>query len=278
VGSGPGHHLSLEGKRILVVGATAGIGRQAAVDMVAMGGDVIFAGRSEAKLAEALEQAGGGRGVIADIAVPADCEGLIAEAFELLGGTIDLLLTVVGISKLGLVAEAEPEIWRECLLTNVMGPALVTKAAIPHLTPDAFVGYFSSETVGMPYPGLVPYGSSKAGLEEMIRGLRAEHPEFRFCCLRVGKTRDTDFSRDFDQELAGRLRETWVRRGNMPKQLMTARGLGRAIARICAVAVDVDEVDYQNLVLRSPGGSFYGSLDELMAQFAAAMATSDDED
>jgi len=79
MGSGTGHHVSLEGKRIVVVGATAGIGKQAAIDMVAMGGNVVFAGRSEAKLAEALSEAGGGHGVIADIAEPEDCERLIEE-------------------------------------------------------------------------------------------------------------------------------------------------------------------------------------------------------
>jgi len=267
-----GHHVSLEGRRCVVVGATAGIGRQAAVDMVAMGGDVVFVGRSATKLADALEEAGGGFGVLADIAEPADCERLITEAVEHLGGPIDLLLTVVGVSRLGLVAEAEPDLWRECLLTNVMGPALVTKAAIPHMGENAFLGYFSSESVGMPYHGLVPYSTSKAALEEMIRGIRAEHPELRLSCLRVGATGDTDFSRDFDPELAMRLTTKWVERGNIPAKTMTAQGLGRTIARICALAIEFDEIDFQDLVLRAPGGPFFGTMDELIAQMMEAQA------
>jgi NAD(P)-dependent dehydrogenase (short-subunit alcohol dehydrogenase family) len=272
MGSGTGHHVALEGKRVVVVGATAGIGKQAAIDMVAMGADVVFVGRSEAKLAEALAEAGGGHGVIADIAEPEDCERLIAESVAELGGTIDLLLTVVGVSRLGLVKDAGAELWKQCLLTNVMGPALVTKAALPHLTPNAFVGYFSSESVGMPYPGLVPYGTSKAALEEMIRGVRSEHPEFRFSCLRVGATGDTEFARDFDLELAGQLTATWIERGNIPTNMMTAQGLGRAIARICAIAVEFDDIDYQDLVLRGTGGPFYGTMDDMMAQLEAAQS------
>ena len=121
MGSGTGHHVSLEGKRVVVVGATAGIGRQAAIDMVAMGADVVFVGRSEAKLAEVLEEAGSGHGVIADIAEPDDCERLIAEAVGGLGGSIDLLLTVVGVSRLGLVKDAGADLWKQCMLTNVDG-------------------------------------------------------------------------------------------------------------------------------------------------------------
>jgi len=261
-----GHQVSLDGKRIIVVGATAGIGKQAAMDMVAMGGDVVFAGRSPEKLAEALVDAGGGHGVIADIAQPDDCERLVTEAVAHLGGTVDLLLTVVGVSRLGLVKDAGPELWQQCLLTNVMGPALVTKAALPHLTRNALVGYFSSESVGMPYPGLVPYGASKAALEELVRGVRAEHPEFRFSCLRVGATSDTEFARDFDPELTAQLAATWIERGNIPSNFMTARGLGRAIARLCAIAVEFDDIDYQDLVLRGTGGPYYGGVETMMAQ------------
>ncbi|MDE3205071.1 MAG: SDR family oxidoreductase [Acidobacteriota bacterium] len=267
-----GHRLSLHGKNVVVVGASAGIGKQAAIDMVEMGGEVVFAGRNAAKLEESLFQAGGGYAVIADIAEPDDCERLIAEAVNHLGGRIDLLLTVVGVSRLGLVRDASPELWKECLLTNVMGPALVTRAAIPHLTPGAFVGYFSSESVGMPYPGLVPYGSSKAALEEMIRGVRAEHPEFRVSCLRVGATSDTDFARDFDPDLAAQLTPKWIERGNIPNNFMSAVGLGRAIARICALATEFAEVDFQDLVLRGTGGPYYGGSEALMAQLESSVA------
>jgi len=264
-----GQSVSLAGKRCVVVGASAGIGKQTAMDMVSMGGDVVFVGRSKAKLDEAVAEAGGGHVVVADISDPAQCAALIKEAAGHLGG-IDMLLTVVGVSRLGLLAEGDPEIWEECLRNNVIGPALVTSAAIPVLSDNAFVGFFSSESVGMPYHGLVPYGTSKAALEEMIRGFRAEHPEFRFSCLRVGATQGTEFARDFDADKAMNLSETWIKRGNIPTNFMTAEDLGRAIARIIAIAMEFEGIDYQDLVLRATGGSFYGTVEELMAQMAEA--------
>ena len=262
------HSVTLAGKRIVVVGASAGIGKQVALDMAAMGGDVVVVGRSEEKTREVVSLAGSGHAVIADIAKPEDCSRLIQEAVAHLGSSIDLLLTVVGVSRLGLVKDASPDLWRDCLLTNVMGPALVVQAALPHLTPNAFVGFFSSESVGMPYPGLVPYGSSKAALEEMIRGVRAEHPEFRFSCIRVGATNGTEFARDFDETLAGELTTTWVQRGNIPTNFMDADALGQAIARICAIALEFEHIDYQDVVLRGTGGPFYGGIEALMANMA----------
>ena len=62
----------------------------------------------------------------------------------------------------------------------------------------------------------------------------------------------------------------------MPTRLMTAKGLGRTIARICALAIEFDEIDFQDLVLRSPGGPFFGTQEELVAHFMRQMAGADE--
>ena len=116
----------------------------------------------------------------------------------------------------------------------------------------------SSESVGSPYPGLVPYAVSKAALEELIRGWRIEHPELRFSRVTVGSTLGTDFTRDFDPELTGTLYAQWVARGVIPKQAMRATDVGRSIARTLGHAVVVPDVDVQDLVLRAPGGPMVG--------------------
>jgi NAD(P)-dependent dehydrogenase (short-subunit alcohol dehydrogenase family) len=272
MGTGSGHHISLEGKKIIVVGATAGIGKEAALDFGTMGADVVFVGRSEVKMAEVLAAAGSGHGVLADISDPDQIEPMMAEAIDYLGGPVDLLLSSVGVSRLGRIKDAPADLWQECMATNVVGPALLTKAVIPHLRPGALVGHLSSEIVGRPYPGLVPYATSKAALEEVIRGARAEHPEFRFVCIRVGATGDTEFSRDFDQALAADLSGLWIERGVIPNNLMTAADLGQAIARICAIAIEYDDIDYHDVDLRGTGGPFYGTIDKLMEQMADVQA------
>jgi len=106
----------------------------------------------------------------------------------------------------------------------------------------------------------------------MVRGVRVEHPEFRFSCLRVGATNGTEFARDFDIDLAGELTPIWINNGNIPTNFMTAQGLGRAVARICAIAVEFDDIDYQDLVLRGTGGPFYGGMDAMMANLEDSQA------
>lgn len=122
------------------------------------------------------------------------------------------------------------------------------------MAPDVIVAMISSESVGNPYPGLVPYTASKAALEELVRGWRAEHPEVRFSRVTVGATDGTDFARDFDPELFGGLFGQWVARGVIPQRVMNPVDLGGSIAAALGGAVLVPDVDVQDMVLRSPGG------------------------
>ena len=160
--------------------------------------------------------------------------------------------------------------WREVLATNLVAPALVTAAALPHLTSEGFVAFLSSEGVGAPYPGLVPYTASKAGLEELVRGLRAEEPDVRFACVKVGTTDGTEFARSFDPELAAELLPTWVALGKIPARMMQPEELGGAILRTLAVALTHPGVDCQDLTFRAPGGPHLGGIEQLLASVAAA--------
>ena len=121
----------------------------------------------------------------------------------------------------------------------------------------------------MPYHGLIPYGSSKAALEEVIRGLRLEHPELRFGCIRVGQTMPTDFARDFSPEVAGELMPKWMAVGRMPAQAMDVEEVGRAIADTLAVAVTTPTVEFQDMILRAPGGPFMGDVSGFVSEMEA---------
>jgi NAD(P)-dependent dehydrogenase (short-subunit alcohol dehydrogenase family) len=155
------------------------------------------------------------------------------------------------------------------LSTNVIGPNLVIKAALDHLSDDAVVAVLSSESVGNPLVGLAPYATTKAALEEVMRGWRVEHPEHRFATVTVGSTGGTDFTRDFDLELAAELLPQWVARGQVPAQGMEAADLGGEIARLLATALAHPGVDCQQIVLRPAGGIFTGSLDTAMENVRA---------
>jgi NAD(P)-dependent dehydrogenase (short-subunit alcohol dehydrogenase family) len=255
--------VELAGRKALVIGASAGIGREVALRLSVLGAEVAFHGRRRDLLEQAVQQAGRGSVVVADVESAAACGDVVDEAVDHLGG-LDLLVYAASASRLSLVRDAPAEEWTRVFATNVIAPALVARAALARLSPGAVSAFISSESVGAPYHGLVPYGASKAALEEVVRGLRLEHPELRFCCIRVGQTVPTDFARDFDPALAAELLPKWIAIGRMPAQAMDVSELGRAIADSLAIALTTPSVEFQDMVLRAPGGTFMGDVSALL--------------
>ena len=90
---------TLSGKRVLVIGASAGIGRALAVRAVQEGAQVLMAARRGAELEKAAAEARGGHPVTVDVRAPEDCARLAAAARETLG-QIDILAFTVGAATL----------------------------------------------------------------------------------------------------------------------------------------------------------------------------------
>ena len=261
--------MSIKGKRALVIGASAGIGREVALRLASAGAAVAFHGRRKELLDSAVAAAGSGCAVVADVSTSEGCELAVAEAVAHLGG-LDLLVHSASSSRLGLVKDTDAAEWAQIFSTNVVAPALVARSAFAHLTPGGICAFISSESVGMPYHGLVPYGASKAALEKAVRGMRLEHPEFRFSCIRVGQTFPTDFSRDFDMDTMAALLPKWLTSGRMPAKMMDAVELGHTIADLLTIALNTESVEFQDMILRAPGGTFAGDPTELLDLAEAA--------
>lgn len=249
--------LDLDGRTAVVVGASSGIGRETAKELTALGAHVLWCARRIDLLDAAVADAGRGTAVVADIATEDGCRAIGAAAAT--AGPIDLVVISSGASGVTLLRDADADWWETLLKINVIGPSLVVRHLLDHLRPDAVVSMLSSESVGRPYPGLVPYAASKAALEELIRGWRAEHPELRFSRVTVGATDGTDFARDFDPVVAGALFQTWLANQAIPERIMRADELGASIAHTLGRAVTVPGIDVQDIVLRSPGGPMVAS-------------------
>jgi NAD(P)-dependent dehydrogenase (short-subunit alcohol dehydrogenase family) len=260
------------GKRVLVVGASAGIGRAIALRAAAIGGEVVFCGRRESRLREAVGLAGSGHAVAADISDPAQCEALVAAAVDAVG-SLDLMVLAASGTTLARLADTGEESWRQLLSTNIIGPSLIVRAALPHLSPGAVVAFLSSGAVGHAREGMAPYGVSKAGMEELVRGWRIEQPGLRFTNIEVGPTDGTEFGRDVDPALAAELLPTWLGLGTLWVKNMQADELGRLIADSLALAVASPGVDCQDYTFRPPGLPHIGD----MASYYAARGVSDAE-
>jgi len=242
---------SLVGARVLVVGASAGVGRAFAVRAVAAGADVVLSARRPDRLAEAVEAAQGGTPVVADVRVEADCRSLVEQAVAHLG-PIDLLFYAAGFAPLRALIETDSADWREVLETNVIGLQQVLAAAVPRMTPGGVAAVLSSETVGRPRSGLGAYGASKAALAESLRAWRLEHPEVRFSCLALGATQPTEFGDRFDPTLLGPVLDDWVRQGLIQESYMHTDEVAGLLADLLGSALEFRGVGIEDVVLRSP--------------------------
>jgi NAD(P)-dependent dehydrogenase (short-subunit alcohol dehydrogenase family) len=227
--------------RTVVIGASSGLGRCIGVGLAQRGDYVALLARRRERIEAAAKEAGPGAIAIeCDVTDQASCRSAIDNAADALGG-IDNLVYTPAISPLVRMVDTDADTWRRVFDTNVIGAALATAAALPHLGASAGKAvYLSSDagTFGPPWPGLGAYGVSKAALERLVEAWRAEHPDIGFTCLIVGECAggegdaQTGMTIGWDPELAKQAYPLWLSRGCMPGKLMPVEDLVEVVHTI----------------------------------------------
>jgi NAD(P)-dependent dehydrogenase (short-subunit alcohol dehydrogenase family) len=232
----------LEGHRILVVGASSGIGRAVGLGAAAAGADVAFAARRIDRLEAAVAQAGGRSVAIGcDVRDDEQCAQAVAQAVERFGG-LDAVVYGTGTSPLTRSHDATGDLWRMVLETNVVGAAQVARAALPHLETSAGrLVFLGSSSVGRPYPGLVPYTTTKAALHEMARGLRGEYPWLRVTTFVVGPTM-SEFADQWDPDLTMEMFGRWAVEGYPAGAAVTVEHMADQVLLVLASGARIDEI------------------------------------
>jgi NAD(P)-dependent dehydrogenase (short-subunit alcohol dehydrogenase family) len=226
----------LSGRRILVLGASQGIGRATSLALAREGARVALAARRPDVLAAAVEEAGAACvGVECDVADPVSCDRVVQRAVDAFGG-LDALVYAPGVTLFGRVEDMDAEAWRTTFEINVIGATLVTRAAIPHLTAArGKVVYFSSIAIDdrPPRYGMTPYVASKVALETLVQGWQGEHPLVGFTTLAMGDTR-TEKAEVTPPEIVADLVPRWVAAGLMPGRLMEPGAVAEQVVNVLA--------------------------------------------
>ncbi|GBC81355.1 Dihydroanticapsin 7-dehydrogenase [bacterium HR10] len=160
----------MSGKRVLVTGASSGIGRATAERFLEAGAEVALVGRREAALAEvAAPYPGRAHILVADLADERQCELCIEQAVAKMGG-LDVLVNAAGILKSGSLETTSLQLWDEMMRINLRSIFYLMKLAVPHLekTRGAIVNV-SSVTGLRSFPGVLAYCVSKAALDQLTR-------------------------------------------------------------------------------------------------------------
>ncbi len=221
-------------RRVVVVGASSGLGRCIGVGLARRGSRVALLARRKDRLDRAVAEAGDGALAIeCDVTDALACRSAIDEAASGLGG-IDALVYTPAIGHLARIEDTDFDTWQSVFATNVTGASVATAAALPHLRASSGVAmYLSSVSASQtpPWPGLGSYAVSKAALDKLVEAWRAEHPDVGFTRIIVGECAGgegeslTGFADSWERDLLGDLVGTWVTRGYMTGALMDVEQL-----------------------------------------------------
>jgi NAD(P)-dependent dehydrogenase (short-subunit alcohol dehydrogenase family) len=224
--------------KIVVVGASSGLGRTIALGLGRRGEQLALLARRHDRLVEAATEAGpGSLAVRCDVTDEESCRSAIEEAATGLGG-IDGLVYATGIGPLARLVDIGAATWRQTFDTNVIGASMITVAAIPHLTASGGVAaYLSSVSASLtpPWPGLGAYAVSKAALDTLVEAWQQEHEAVGFTRIVVGDcvggegASATEFANRWDGDLVAELFPTWTARNLLSGALLDVEDLVQVV-------------------------------------------------
>jgi NAD(P)-dependent dehydrogenase (short-subunit alcohol dehydrogenase family) len=224
--------------RVVVVGASSGLGRCIGVAFAREGDDVALLARRRELLDQAAEEAGPtARAITCDVTDEAGCRAAVTEAADQLGG-IDALVYATGMATLSRLEDIDGDSWARTFATNVTGASIATAAALPHLRASHGVAaYLSSVSASMtaPWPGLGAYVVTKAALDKLVEAWRVEHPDVGFTRLTIGDCAGgegdamTQFSAGWDEALSAEILPGWFEKGLIAGSFLDIDDLTRVL-------------------------------------------------
>lgn len=210
----------LAGRVGVVTGASAGIGAATARALAQAGMTVVLAARREDRLAAVCEEIRAAGGVaefrVTDLRDEAQLDALIDGAAQRFG-RLDALVNNAALGLVGPIAQGQVAQWRAVLETNVLGTLVACRAALRHMLTQKTgdIVNVSSASANEIWPSMAVYAASKAAIEALSRGLRAEVAAdgVRVMTIEIHNVGGTDFAAALDPEALPGAIQQWIERG-----------------------------------------------------------------
>ncbi len=169
--------------RVLITGASSGIGRATARRLARGGARLAIIGRHAAPLestADELKRLGAAEVAVlpADVAERGGATAALRSAVTRFGGR-DGLVTSAGLAELAPIEDTQPAMVERALRTNALGPAAMVRELWPTLLSQRSGRIVLVSTLGTadPFPGFFAYAASKAAVNSMARSIAVEGAE-----------------------------------------------------------------------------------------------------
>lgn len=177
--------MKLQGKSVIVTGATSGMGKAIATRFIQEGAQVILNGRDESrgKSLEAELNQGGKKAVFVpgDVSSPDVNRQLVQAALDHFG-KIDIISTNAGRLGLGSVTDLKVEDWNQTLATNLSSVYYLCHFAIPEMlkSEGGVILVNGSIAAFKSFPNHAAYNASKAGLVALVKEMALDYgPKIR---------------------------------------------------------------------------------------------------
>lgn len=206
--------MTMNGKRVVLIGGTAGIGLGTAHAAAAAGAQVVVVSGKQASVAKALaELPAGTQGEVVDVRQEAAVKAL----FDRLGAFDHLVYTAGEAMTVAPVVETEMNVVRQFFETRFWGAYASIKYAVPHIRPGGSIVLSSGGASQRSSRGWAVAAATLGAMESMMRTLAVELAPIRVNLVRPGMTR-TDVWQEFSEDVR--------------EQLFRARGAALPVGRI----------------------------------------------
>lgn len=163
----------MQGKVVIVTGASSGIGRAAAALFAKSGATVVAVGRNEKELkllvAEAKDAEGTIRAHLADVREDSNLERIVADCIQK-HKRIDVLVNSAGIIKNGTLENTTLDEWDRMMNINLRSVFMLAQRCLPHLIASkGNIVNVSSVAGTRAFPNVFAYCLSKAAVDQFTR-------------------------------------------------------------------------------------------------------------
>lgn len=234
----------LAGKVAVVTGASKGMGRHFVAALVGSGARVACLARPSEEFDTLATEFGDAVLPLAcDVASPEAVNAAIAHTVGHFG-RIDVVVANAAIFHPFAFEAGSDAMIRSHVEINILGVAWLVRAAIPHLRKSrGQVIAISSESVNMPFPMLALYAATKAAVETLCHGLRAElrSEDIRFTILRSGSVKGGSGGKGWSQETIAAFYKKIVETGHasMTGEGATPESMAKALLSVIGLPADI---------------------------------------
>ncbi|MGD8560518.1 MAG: SDR family oxidoreductase [Gammaproteobacteria bacterium] len=171
--------MQLRNKRVVLTGASSGIGTELAYEVAARGAQLLLVGRRQsqlAKIAQQIANAGGTAHIVAaDITTSEGRTAIVTAANRYYGG-LDILINNAGVSDFASFTHSDPVLIDKIYKTNVTAPVLLTQALLPQMLEQGSGRIVNMGSIfgSLGFAYFAAYSSSKFAIRGFSEALRRE--------------------------------------------------------------------------------------------------------